>query len=1380
MKNLCHIRFRTAGVLLFGMAVILLSGATAGAGNTTKANPPILSASEIDYPPFCIVDEEGRAGGFSVELLRAALAAMGREVTFRTGPWGEVRGWLERGEVQALPLVGRTPEREPLFDFTFSYMNIHGAIVVREDEETIRDLSDLKGRRVAVMEGDNAEEFLRREDRGIEIHTTTTFEEALHALSEGHFDAVVIQRLVALRLIQETGLTNLRVIPRPIEGFRQDFCFAVREGDRETLALLNEGLALVMADGTYRHLHAMWFAALQLPSDRPIVIGGDHQYPPFEYLDEKGLPAGYNVDLTRAIAREMGLDIEIRLGPWAEIVQGMDEGKIDIMQGMFYLPERAAKFDFTQPHTVQHYIGLTRKGEGSPPTTIEELAGKRILVQRGDAAHDFLVERGLGDQVAVAETQEDVLRELSEGNHDCALAVRISSLYLIKERGWGNLNLGRKAFISLEYCYALPTGHKALLAQFSEGLKVVEASGEYRRIYEQWLGVYEERPIIDFLRYGAMIVIPLLLVLLAISLWSWSLRRQVSARTRELRDNLARLERSETLLNTTQHISRSGGWEWDVEHRQMFWTDGTYRIHDLDPDQIEPGSAEHVEQSAACYVEEDRTRVMAAFRACIENATPYNLDCRFSTVRGRKLWVRTSGQPVVVDGRVVRIIGDIWDITDRKRTEEALLAVSSRQQALLDAVPDIIMEVDSRKIYTWANQAGIDFFGDDVIGREVADYFVGEQKTYGTMQSLFDGNEQVIYVESRQRRKDGEERLLAWWCRVLKDSSGTVTGALSTARDITERKRAEDELRESEERYRTILESISDGYWEVDLEGRFTFFNDAMCRITRLSRKELMGVTASQGADPETSERMYTAFEKVYRTGTPLHLAAFESARADGTKAVYEMSATLMRDREGNPVGFRGITRDVTERTEMETALRESEEKYRTILESMEHGYWEVDLEGRYTFFNNAMSRLAGYAPEDLKGMSYRDYTSPLTQKRLSRIFRQVYETGKPAEIFDHAIIRKDSTPAISEMSVFLMKDREGNPIGFRGISRDITRRKEMEEQIRQSEERYRMIVERMSDIVWMTDMDLRTTFVTPSIETVLGFTPEERMLQPIDEQLTPDSLSYALNLLAEELDAEQAGGVDPHRTRTLELEYYHKNGSTRWMETVISGMRDDQGTLTGLLGVFRDITDRKQAEQELHETLERLKQSVAATIQVMISAVEIRDPYTAGHQNRVADLAGAVAAEMGFEKTQIEGMRVAGLIHDIGKLSVPAEILSKPTTLTPIEFSLIKDHARSGYEILKNVETDWPLAEIVHQHHERLDGSGYPRGLKGDDILIEARILAVADVVEAMASHRPWRPAFDIEAVLAEIEGNRGTLYDDKTVDACLTLFRKKGYRLP
>jgi two-component system sensor histidine kinase EvgS len=510
----------------------------------TAARETIRSGAEVDYPPFSFVDEHGKADGFSVELMRAALAAMGRDVSFRTGPWAEVRTWLEQGEIDALPLVGRTPEREALFDFTVPYMSLHGAIVVRASETGIMNLADLQGRRVAVMKGDNAEEFLRREDRDFEIHTTPTFEIALEKLAEGRYDAVVSQRLVALRLIQKTGLTDLHVIDRPIEGFKQDFCFAVHEGDRETLALLNEGLAIVMADGTYRHLHSKWFAAMQLPSDRPVVVGGDRNFPPYEFLDENGQPAGYNVDLTRAIASEMGLNVDIRLGRWTERLEALETGRIDIMQGMFYSPDRDLAFDFSQPHAVSHYVAVVRKADAPAPESVADLSGKRIVVEQGDILHDFVIENGLDNQVAAVSDQEKALRELREGQHDCALVSLITAHYLTDKHGWSDLVIGKKSIFAAGYCYASAKGQKAVLAQFSEGLKALDNTGEYRRIHDKWLGVYRDTStsLTDALRYSAIVIIPLSVIVLLAVIWSWSLRRQVAEKTHALQESLDRFK----------------------------------------------------------------------------------------------------------------------------------------------------------------------------------------------------------------------------------------------------------------------------------------------------------------------------------------------------------------------------------------------------------------------------------------------------------------------------------------------------------------------------------------------------------------------------------------------------------------------------------------------------------------------------------------------------------------------------------------------------------------------------------------------------------------------------------------------------------------------
>jgi putative nucleotidyltransferase with HDIG domain len=209
-----------------------------------------------------------------------------------------------------------------------------------------------------------------------------------------------------------------------------------------------------------------------------------------------------------------------------------------------------------------------------------------------------------------------------------------------------------------------------------------------------------------------------------------------------------------------------------------------------------------------------------------------------------------------------------------------------------------------------------------------------------------------------------------------------------------------------------------------------------------------------------------------------------------------------------------------------------------------------------------------------------------------------------------------------------------------------------------------------------------------------------------------------------------------------------------------------------------RDITPRKLAEEELQQTTEKLRKSLIGTIQALSSTVETRDPYTAGHQRKVSNLARTIAQEMGLPSDTVDIIRIAGIIHDIGKISVPAEILSKPGRISDIEMSLIKVHSQSGYDILKDVGLPYPVAGIVLQHHERLDGSGYPQGLKGDQILLEAQIVSVADVVEAISCIRPYRPALGIDAALQEIEKNKGILYNEKAVDVCVRLFREKGFK--
>ncbi len=560
------------------------------------AGTPVLSGCEPDYPPYCLVTADGRADGFSVELLRASLRAVGRDVEFKTAPWTELKQDLAEGRLHALPLVGRTPERETQYDFTFPYLTMHGTIVVREDNTDIRIPRDLAGKRVAVLQGDNAEEYLQRSHLGAEIVPCPSFEMALRELSEGKQDAVVIQKLLAFQLMQQAGLKNLQTVGPPI--FSQHFCFAVREGDSELLAMLNEGLSIVMANGVFRELHTRWFSVLEAigRGKSRIVVGGDHNYPPYEFLDKNGQPAGLNVDITRAIARRMGLSVDFRLGEWSRIRKGLENGEIDALQGLFYSVERDKLFDFSLPSSmVQHAIVV--RSDSPELFTMQDLAGKTILVQAGDILDDLAQEFGYGNHLVVVDSQEEALRRLAAGEADCALTAKLPALYWIEKQDWRNLTVSALSVLSAEYCYAVPSGHQELLAQFSDGLAAIKATGEHRQIQAKWLTPYESLGLRRVTQIALWAVLPLLALLLLSLLWSRSLQRVVARRTRELSFNVA-------LLNARSEASLDGILVVDDQGKILSYNRRFVEMWEIPPELIQLGMDEPILSSVICQMAE--------------------------------------------------------------------------------------------------------------------------------------------------------------------------------------------------------------------------------------------------------------------------------------------------------------------------------------------------------------------------------------------------------------------------------------------------------------------------------------------------------------------------------------------------------------------------------------------------------------------------------------------------------------------------------------------------------------------------------------------------------------------------------------------------------
>jgi len=321
---------------------------------------------------------------------------------------------------------------------------------------------------------------------------------------------------------------------------------------------------------------------------------------------------------------------------------------------------------------------------------------------------------------------------------------------------------------------------------------------------------------------------------------------------------------------------------------------------------------------------------------------------------------------------------------------------------------------------------------------------------------------------------------------------------------------------------------------------------------------------------------------------------------------------------------------------------------------------------------------------------------------------------------------------------------------------------------LEESNERFRSLVETTSDWIWELDPDGVYTYCSPKVRDLLGFEADEIIGKRLEDLIAIKEVERTSRVFRKLIASQKPfnGFETICQTRDGRVVVIEKNGVPVFA---------DNGELQGYRGIARDISERKTAIEALKKSRDELHTSLEETVKSLALAAEKRDPYTAGHQMRVDTLACAIATEMGLPEKQIEGLHFAALLHDIGKISLPSEYLAKPARLSAQERAIIKCHTEVGYEILKNIPFPWPVAEIVYQHHEHLDGSGYPRGITDKEILLEAKILTVADVVEAMSSHRPYRPSLGLETALDEIRSGRGVFYHAESVDACLRLIAEK-----
>ena len=668
--------------------------------------------------------------------------------------------------------------------------------------------------------------------------------------------------------------------------------------------------------------------------------------------------------------------------------------------------------------------------------------------------------------------------------------------------------------------------------------------------------------------------------------------------------------------------------------------------------------------------------------------------------------------------------------------------------------------------------------------------------------------------------RDGRTITCEWQHAPLIDAAGQSSGLLAVVQDVTRRF----ELETLRERLAAVVEQAGESVVITDLDGRIVYVNSYFESFTGYTRAEVIGQNPRILKSGFQDRAFYGNLWQTITAGQ-VWSGRFSNRRKDGS--LYHEDETIfpIKSGSGKITHYAAVRKDVTKRVAQERRAERLARLYTTLSLTNEAIVRATEAAGLYNTICQIAIKSGGLlgawvgqpdpATRHIVAITKTDSLNAYLDAIFVSMDADVPEGCGPAGtalrenrafVANQFLVNFATAPwrsaaerfGIRAAATFPLRCR-GEPVGvltlysdqedffddeivqlLEEMAADVSYaldnfererdRKQAETALRESEYKFRSLVEQSIAGVYII-VDGRFAYVNPRLAEIFGRAPSEiigtELLghvvdgdRPVVARLIDDLISARIGNIQYNFGGRRSDGstvdIDAHATRSA-----------------FEGK-------PAVIGMLQDITERRRAQEQIQRQLAQLEESMFHTVEAVSTMVEQRDPYTSGHERRVGEFAAAIGAELGLSEAEVKGLRITGYVHDIGKIGVPAEILSKPSRLTPAETEIIKAHVQLGYDILKSVEFPWPVAQTILQHHERIDGSGYPNGVKGDDIILAARILAVADTVEGMASHRPYRPGRGLDAALKEIEKQSGKHYDSQVVAACLRLFREKNYRLP
>ncbi len=793
--------------------------------------------------------------------------------------------------------------------------------------------------------------------------------------------------------------------------------------------------------------------------------------------------------------------------------------------------------------------------------------------------------------------------------------------------------------------------------------------------------------------------------------------------------------------------------------------------------------------------------------------------------------IRAGAKDYVLKERLMRLPSAVQHVLDmergiraRKETEQTMRETISKLnlfRALIDHSSDGIEVIDPATMHfldvneTECHNLG--YARDEMLAMTVADIDPLVTAELEKMIAAQMGESRNARFESMYLRKDGSMFPVEINAKLIELDKPYI---LSIVRDITERKQAEDALRTAHNLLHTIVENAPIRVFWKDTESQYLGCNTAFAHDAGMDSPEnIIGKDDFQMGWHEQADLYRADDKRVMDDDTPKLDYEEPQTTPDGNAIWLRTSKVPLHDETGKVFGILGIYEDITnhKKTELER------EQYFKFFNSSTDLMGIADPNGAFKQVNPTFLNTLGYTEAEILAKPFIEFVHPDDrQSTLDEMKRQL-DQGYSLDFENRYICKNGSIRWLSWRAN--VNYDEGVTYA---TARDITDRKQAEK-LQKKLTRALMLLSRSNSTLVHADSErgLLSQICHLAVESGgylmawVGFAEndEYKTVRPVAKAGHETGYLKRANITWADSERGRGPTGTAIRTKAIQInqniltnpamEPWRKLALMRGYQASIALplIEDDRsfGALmlysgdadsfdpeeTALLAelaadlafgisTLRTHKERDQAMLERRQYIEKLRKSLEDALQAISATVEMRDPYTAGHQKRVANIAVAIARELGLSEERIHGLRLAAIVHDIGKIHIPAEMLSKPSRLTDIEYSLIKLHPQVGFDILKEIDFPWPIAKVVLQHHERMNGSGYPLGLNGEEIILEARILSVADVVEAISSHRPYRPSLGKKAALDEIRKNKGILYDATVVDACLKLFSERKYRFP